>query len=494
MRWASTLLPSATGALLFAALANGAPAVGSAATPTLKERQTSDRLVFAHFMIGISTDRTSSADYDADILRAKSLGIDAFALNFGPDTASANYSQQLVYAYESAANNGFSVFLSFDFNTGLWDTADAAAVGARIAAFGSRGGQLKVDDKAFVSSFVGDALDVSAVRTAAGIDIFFAPNFNPGGGADWTQLDGAFSWYAWPTDGSNNPPSSTSTYLPTYADTDYTTKLGGDKTKYVAPVSPWFFTHYGSEVSFGPKNYLFPSEFLWFTRWQEILDLGSRFVEIITWNDYGESHYIGPLSSPHYDDGNSKWTNDMPHNGWADLAAPYIAAYKAGATSPTSYITTDRLVYWFRPQPKGLDCASTDNVGAAPSGADLVADKLFVVTMLTDAANVTVGSGGDATQTFAAPKGVASFTVPLAVGVQAFAVERGGVAVDGLGGQAPKQVSGECVCGLYNFNAFVGTLPVAEQGDALQADGLSRFTEGLKVATCSPTPTLAARR
>ena len=33
------------------------------------------------------------------------------------------------------------------------------------------------------------------------------------------------------------------------------------------------------------------------------------------WNDYGESHYIGPLSSPHIDDGNSKWTNDMfvPH-------------------------------------------------------------------------------------------------------------------------------------------------------------------------------------
>ena len=29
----------------------------------------------------------------------------------------------------------------------------------------------------------------------------------------------------------------------------------------------------------------------------------------------GESHYIGPLSSKHNDDGNSKWTNDMcdPH-------------------------------------------------------------------------------------------------------------------------------------------------------------------------------------
>lgn len=46
-------------------------------------------------------------------------------------------------------------------------------------------------------------------------------------------------------------------------------------------------------------------------RWLEILELQPPFVEIITWNDYGESHYIGPLSSPHTDDGSSKWVNDM---------------------------------------------------------------------------------------------------------------------------------------------------------------------------------------
>lgn len=144
--------------------------------------------------IGISTDRTSASDYDADIQRAKAVGIDAFALNFGPDTADANYTQQLVYAYDSAASNDFKVFLSFDFNDGQWSTDDATAVGNKIAAFGTRSAQLLVDDKAFVSTFVGDALDVSAMRTAAGIDIYFAPNFNPGGSADWSLLDGAFSW------------------------------------------------------------------------------------------------------------------------------------------------------------------------------------------------------------------------------------------------------------------------------------------------------------
>ena len=39
--------------------------------------------------------------------------------------------------------------------------------------------------------------------------------------------------------------------------------------------------------------------------------MNTRFVEIISWNDFGESHYVGPLSSLHTDDGASKWVNDM---------------------------------------------------------------------------------------------------------------------------------------------------------------------------------------
>jgi len=64
------------------------------------------------------------------------------------------------------------------------------------------------------------------------------------------------------------------------------------------------------EVSFS-KNWVFPGGSLIFDRWKQVLQKGFPMVELITWNDYGESHYIGPLSSPHFDDGNSKWTNDL---------------------------------------------------------------------------------------------------------------------------------------------------------------------------------------
>jgi hypothetical protein len=124
--------------------------------------------------------------------RAKALGIDAFALNIGVDSFTDT---QLGYAYTSAANNGMKVFISFDFN---WysPSSGASAVGAMIAKYGVLPAQLIVDNKVFASSFSGDGLDVAAMRTAAaGVEVFFVPNFHPGQ-SDFSQLDidGAFNW------------------------------------------------------------------------------------------------------------------------------------------------------------------------------------------------------------------------------------------------------------------------------------------------------------
>src|SRR5699024_7474469 len=138
---------------------------------------------------------------------------------------------------------------------------------------------------------------------------------------------------------------------------------------YMAPVSPWFFTHFGPEVSYS-KNWVFPGGALIFDRWQQVLSKGFPMLEIVTWNDYGESHYVGPLNSPHYDDGNSKWVNDMPHDGWLDLSAPFIAAYKAKASSVNNYITDEKVVYWYRRTLRSLDCDATDTTSGRPANND----------------------------------------------------------------------------------------------------------------------------
>ena len=122
--------------------------------------------------------------------RAKAYGIDAFALNIGVDSYTDT---QLGYAYESANNNGMKVFISFDFN---WysPSSGAAAVGAKIAQYASKPAQLIVDNKVFASSFAGDELDVATMRSAAGADVFFAPNFHPEQGTATTDIDGALNW------------------------------------------------------------------------------------------------------------------------------------------------------------------------------------------------------------------------------------------------------------------------------------------------------------
>lgn len=148
------------------------------------------------------SNRHSPADYDDDMKQAKALGIDAFALNIGVDPYT---DAQLNLAYQSAANNGMKVFLSFDFN--WWHIDQAAAVGQKVKQYASLPAQLHVDNKVFVSSFAGDGIDVAQIQSAAGQEIFFAPNFHPGQG-DFSVIQGALNWMAWPNNGDNKAPTA----------------------------------------------------------------------------------------------------------------------------------------------------------------------------------------------------------------------------------------------------------------------------------------------
>ncbi|PLB45533.1 alpha-1,3-glucanase/mutanase [Aspergillus steynii IBT 23096] len=452
-----------------------------------------DRLVFCHFMIGICSNRHSAADYDDDMKRAKALGIDAFALNIGVDPYT---DQQLNLAYESAARNDMKVFISFDFN--WYNTGQAGAVGQKIRQYGGLPAQLKVDGKIFASSFAGDGLDIGQMKSAAGSDVFFAPNFHPGQG-DFNAIDGALNWMAWDNNGNNKAPTPGHNVSVAEGDTAYVNALKGKP--YIAPASGWFFTHFGGEVPYS-KNWVFPGDLLWYNRWQEILNLGPRFIEIVTWNDYGESHYIGPLASPHTDDGASKWVMDMPHGGWLEMSKPFIAAYKAGDKNVNNYIKDEKLVYWYRPTPRDLNCDATDSTmqgnpnnasgnffRGRPNGWETMKDEVFVVSLLKSPATVEVTSG-QTNRKFEAPAGASAFAVPMGVGEQKFSFARDGKVVQGA--TSLKKIVNSCICGLYNFNPYVGVVPAESTIDKLQPDGLTMLQQGLN-APC-PTNTLGSDR
>lgn len=93
----------------------------SAPSYNAQKRQATDRYVFAHYMVrqelrmksdsrlllqmGI-VDRKSADDYDTEFRLAKVAGIDAFALNMGPEVSN----DQIGYAYESANRVGVKAF------------------------------------------------------------------------------------------------------------------------------------------------------------------------------------------------------------------------------------------------------------------------------------------------------------------------------------------------------------------------------------------------
>ncbi|EJD48060.1 hypothetical protein AURDEDRAFT_86471 [Auricularia subglabra TFB-10046 SS5] len=396
-----------------------------------------DKAVYAHFMVGIVRDYTVE-DWKADMVQAKEIGIDGFALNCAPPRVDSYTPKQLANAYEAAAQTNFTVFVSFDF--AYWQNDDTELITGILANYSSHPAQAKYGGGQIASTFVGDSFDWGPVKAALGSPLTALPHLQDPIEAQGNQksIDGALSWYAWPTDGGNSiKPGPISTIW----DEGYFKYL--EDRVYLAPVSPWFFTHFNS------KNWVFICEQLITDRWEQMLALKPGLIEIITWNDYGESHYIGGPEPNHDDDGSSQWADGFPHDGWARIMKPYIAAYKAGADRPT--VEQDELVYWYRPTPKDVQC-SNDTL-PAPQGIEYLQDLVFVTTVLTGPATLTVTSGSQAPVSVEVGAGIVTTNFTMGVGKQSFSLARDGAAI--LGGDGGLDIQDSC--DKYNFNAYVGS-------------------------------------
>lgn len=181
------------------------------------------------------------------------------------------------------------------------------------------------------------------------------------------------------------------------------------------------------------------------------------------------------------------------------------------------YITEDQVIYWYRRTLSSLDCDATDvsmtitktsdqdltaqtTVGrpanndsgnyfmGRPDGWENEPDAVYVVTLLKEAGTLSVSSG-DSSESQEVPAGANLFTISAAVGPQKFSVSRGGSTV--LEATSLMEIEDVCPCGLYNFNAYVGSIPEGPS-DPLLSEGLASLTAGLLVSTCSATPSLGA--
>ena len=319
--------------------------------------------------------------------KAQSLGIDAFGLNIA--FSDANTLPDLAMAFEAAESLSFrtiKLYLNFDYATGgAWNSSSVISL---INRYKRSPTYFHYKSRPLVSTFEGpsSANDWPGIKNAT--RCFFMPDWSSIGAAAAATaansvVDGLASWDGWP-DGPNNITEGGDDY--------YQSQLDGKP--YMMPVSPMFYTN----IPNYNKNWLWHSDSLWHTRWLQTLNVRPTFVQIISWNDYGESHYIGPIRPSGIVPG-AEWYADPtshPHYAFTTFLPQYIAAYKLGSNLPLQLpplTLKDEIVYWYKSNPtwSGSANGTTGNNPAYQTPyppAALSTDRIFFTVRLLAPATI----------------------------------------------------------------------------------------------------------
>lgn len=184
-------------------------------------------------------------------------------------------------------------------------------------------------------------------------------------------------------------------------------------------------------------------------------------IEILTWNDFAESHYLRDLP-PQYNEnakdfvelgdmGNYVWGQN--HAAWRVIAKYYLTLWKTG--SPPA-ITTDQVVFWYRIHPKDAVCSGGSSTGVR--NHLFPDDAVFAWALVKSPATISMSVGSNKYQTFQADSsgpvvGKANFPADLsATGVKPeVAIMRNNKLVRWA--QGSKAISTNCAW--QNFNPVV---------------------------------------
>lgn len=402
-----------------------------------------EKKIWAHHMVG-NTYPYVYSDWVTDIQLAQSAGIDGFVLNLGPDDWQP---ARIADAYRAAQTLGtnFKLLLSFDMSA--FDCTSTVRLGLfqnYVSTYLPHPNAATYGGKPALSTFGGEWCTFGQSSVNAGWQAvlgsrrnttYFMPAYTPGDGPrslNTFDIDAEINWgSAWPT-GNTDLTSENDKFWLSYP------------KKYIATVSPMFFSH------FPWKNWQYRGDnFLYSQRWEMLLGMRDQIdqVEIISWNDYGESHYIGPIKGDQPPQ-SKVWTMnpDFDHTAYLSLQAFYSQAWKTGQWPS---VTTEKA--WLTTRPHTKSATASDDQVAIPTGSDLTQDFFYAqVHLVADA--LIVMSTNSFGQTFLGKAGVNRLQFPLEVGSGILlSVLRGNVPVINLSpsftfSSSPAQ---------YNFNYYV---------------------------------------
>lgn len=370
--------------------------------------------VFAHFMV------QNSYAYDVnqwkqDMQQAKDMGVDAFALNWMPPNCRSNLQWQedrIDDAFQAAEEVGFKLVHSFDMSWSdcdeYWNTAYMAKVLQKAA--GSKAAY-RWNSNLLVTTYGGDSVkaygnlffaDLKAKMVFSGNAISLTPALssfsdkaihNPAGAAfdmikDFVTTDGYFNWQAWPTtDKVNNTCTADEAFQKAM-------KQAGKTGPYIMAVSPWQFKDLDNGVQ--SDAWVAPADWLLVKRLEAIAkkEVQPDIIELLTWNDWCESHYLRDLpsnstSASDYADMSAMgaYVKGQDHAPWRIITQYYIEWIKTGKQPE---VTKDQVVFWYRVHARDAQC----NQGSAHiRHSDMVEDAVFAWALVTQDSKISMSLG-----------------------------------------------------------------------------------------------------
>ncbi|PPR02298.1 hypothetical protein CVT24_011636 [Panaeolus cyanescens] len=400
----------------------------------------------------------TDAHWEEDVRMIREKGVDAIALNLGRSEWQRTQIDR-AYAAAQRLGTGLKLFLSFDFtemDCHLSDFVD------RVNRYKDHPNQFKVNGKPMVSSYEDCLGNAGWAALKAQTNAYVMPFISgiEGRFHEWPALDSWYCWgCAWP---QNNHPKNTDD------DYYYLSQLG---SRYATTVSMWMYTHYNY------KNfYLRGDDWLINNRWEQLIAMRDSltFVELVTWNDYGESDYFGPIKGEQPT--GTTWANGFPHTAWYDMSEYYMTAFKTGSYPP---ITQDVIYFWARPHPAHAT-ASGDNL-PKPRGWDWTEDSMWAAVFATAPSTVTLKCGSSQS-TFDVGAGVTKLKIPLAAGKMTVQMVRNGVTMINYTPQDYTYILNPV---FYNYNAWVGSATASVSPSPSSTSSSTSYTP----TTTSTTPT-----
>ncbi|KAF7871660.1 hypothetical protein EAF04_003767 [Stromatinia cepivora] len=421
--------------------------------------------VFFHYMVGGIND----AHCEQDIIDAIALGVDAFALNLAVTLDSSNSWAVSTVAslFKYAQAHNFKLFFSFDM-TGFTSPSQFIPI---LNTYVTNSAYYKYSGQPFVSTFNGGAStfkfgqdtvndgwknELQAVMSASGHPIYFIPSFQDVAASssffttEYPTLNGTFNWNSWPTYTTGDVPVNT------IDDVTYQNAAKAAGKGFMMGISPLQFKHIDRT-----QNWYRRGEANLEKRFDQILTLQPDFIEFQTWNDAGESHYMGnswpePLVSNGTPEALSSIAYD--HRGYWQILQSFIAVWKSGARSTASMVPTNgkdaQGTFWHHTLLKGGDC-SDDRLGLGkPEGVDGVEDSVTAVVLVARGVQGLKGSISVGGKVLGVKELSAGFNTMVVNNISAGTVEMsvlnaGGMTV--VSGKGPLDVVDKADLCNYNF-------------------------------------------